>query len=147
MRTPLIAGKLSQNDMPISSEALFKERSETITFVSRLISCKSQSKWGAPYLKGEDIVRPLRKLKAARNSGYNLTNYIEHLLERGQIKNAKKLAVSFTNAQRDTLYKNNINPIVTFPNQGTVLWGQKTMLDKSSAFNRVNIRALFLKSA
>lgn len=64
-------------------------------------------------------------------------------LERGQIKGAKKLAVSFTNAQRDTLYKNNINPIVTFPNQGTVLWGQKTMLDKSSAFNRINIRALF----
>jgi phage tail sheath protein FI len=42
------------------------------------------------------------------------------------------------------LYKNGINPIVSFAGQGKVIWGQKTMLDKSSAFNRVNVRRLFI---
>jgi phage tail sheath protein FI len=42
------------------------------------------------------------------------------------------------------LYKDGINPIVSFAGQGKVVWGQKTMLDKSSAFNRVNVRRLFI---
>lgn len=46
--------------------------------------------------------------------------------------------------QRDLLYKNGLNPIVSFAGQGKVIWGQKTLLDKSSAFNRVNVRRLFL---
>lgn len=41
------------------------------------------------------------------------------------------------------LYKNGINPVVSFPGQGVVLWGQKTLLDKASSFDRVNIRGLF----
>lgn len=64
-------------------------------------------------------------------------------LERGQIKNAAKLAYSPTNAQRDLLYKNNINPVVNFPNLGILNWGQKTLLNKESSFNRVNVRSLF----
>jgi phage tail sheath protein FI len=39
---------------------------------------------------------------------------------------------------------NGINPIVSFAGQGKVVWGQKTMLDKSSAFNRINVRRLFM---
>lgn len=64
-------------------------------------------------------------------------------LERGQLQNVVKLAFNPTQAQRDTLYKNSINPIVTFPGQGTVMWGQKTLLDKASSFDRVNVRGLF----
>lgn len=45
------------------------------------------------------------------------------MLERGQIKNVKKLAFNPNQGQRDLLYKNGINPIVTFPGQGTVMWG------------------------
>lgn len=64
-------------------------------------------------------------------------------LERGQIKNVIKLAFNPNQGQRDILYKNAINPIVTFPGQGTVMWGQKTLLDKPSSFDRVNVRGLF----
>lgn len=64
-------------------------------------------------------------------------------LDRGQVKNVIKLAYAPNQTQRGTLYTNGINPVVTFPGEGTVLWGQKTMLSKSSSFNRVNIRCLF----
>ena len=64
-------------------------------------------------------------------------------LERGQLQNIIKLAFNPTQAQRDTLYKNSINPVATFPSLGTVLWGQKTLLGSESSFNRVNVRALF----
>lgn len=68
-------------------------------------------------------------------------------LNRGQIKNVVKLAYNPNQTQRDTLYTNGINPIVDFPGQGIVLWGQKTMLDKASSFDRVNVRCLFLKNS
>lgn len=67
-------------------------------------------------------------------------------LERGQLQNIIKLAFNPTQAQRDTLYKNSINPVATFPSLGTVLWGQKTLLGTASAFDRVNVRSLFLKN-
>lgn len=64
-------------------------------------------------------------------------------LERGQVKNVIKLAFNPNAASRDYLYKNGLNPIVSFPGQGTVVWGQKTLLDKASSFDRVNVRGLF----
>jgi phage tail sheath protein FI len=63
---------------------------------------------------------------------------------RGQIKNVVKLAWSPTKAQRDDLYKANINPVVTFKGEGTVLYGDKTMQRKPSAFDRINVRRLFI---
>jgi hypothetical protein len=63
---------------------------------------------------------------------------------RGQIKNAVKLGWNPTKANRDDLYKNGINPIVTFPGEGTVLFGDKTLLAKPSAFDRINVRRLFI---
>ena len=63
---------------------------------------------------------------------------------RGQIKNIVKLAYNPRKADRDTLYKSNINPVVTFPGQGTVLYGDKTMQSKPSAFDRINVRRLFI---
>jgi phage tail sheath protein FI len=64
-------------------------------------------------------------------------------LERGQVKNVTKLAFNPTQGQRDLMYKNSINPIVSFPGQGTVMFGQKTLLSAASSFDRVNVRGLF----
>jgi phage tail sheath protein FI len=63
---------------------------------------------------------------------------------RGQIKNIVKLAYNPRKADRDTLYKSGINPVVTFPGQGTVLFGDKTLQSKPSAFDRINVRRLFI---
>jgi len=63
---------------------------------------------------------------------------------RGQIKNLVKLAFNPDKAERDLLYKNDVNPVVTFPGQGTVLFGDKTALGKPSAFDRINVRRLFI---
>ena len=65
-------------------------------------------------------------------------------MNRGQIKNVVKLAVNPTKADRDTLYAYGINPVVTFPGEGTVLYGDKTLLAKPSAFDRINVRRLFI---
>lgn len=63
---------------------------------------------------------------------------------RGQVKNVVKLAVNPGKTERDNLYKNGVNPVVTFPGQGTVLFGDKTLLAKPSAFDRINVRRLFI---
>ena len=63
---------------------------------------------------------------------------------RGQLRNAIKLAYSPLKDHRDTLYASRVNPIVAFPGQGTVLFGDKTALSYVSAFDRVNVRRLFL---
>jgi hypothetical protein len=63
---------------------------------------------------------------------------------RGQIKNIIKLAFNPSKAERDILYKADVNPVVTFPGQGTVLFGDKTLLGKPSAFDRINVRRLFI---
>lgn len=63
---------------------------------------------------------------------------------RGQIKNVIKLAFSPKRVDRDNLYKAGVNPVVSFPGQGTVLYGDKTALAKPSAFDRINVRRLFI---
>ena len=64
--------------------------------------------------------------------------------QRGVLRNAIKLAYTPTKTQRDNLYANRVNPIVAFPGQGVVLFGDKTALGFASAFDRINIRRLFL---
>lgn len=63
---------------------------------------------------------------------------------RGQLLGVTSLAYSPTKAQRDTLYKAGVNPIANIPGQGTILFGDKTMLGSPSAFDRINVRRLFL---
>ena len=65
-------------------------------------------------------------------------------LNRGQVRGAIKLSFNPNNAQRDILYRARVNPIVDFPGQGIVLFGDKTALAKPSAFDRINVRRLFL---
>jgi len=63
---------------------------------------------------------------------------------RGVIKNVVKLAWNPSKAERDTIYNAGVNPIVSQPGVGTVLFGDKTTLAKPSAFDRINVRRLFI---
>ena len=66
-------------------------------------------------------------------------------LNRGGLDTVIQAERKLTHANRDTLYESNVNPIATFPGQGVVVWGQKTLQKKSSALDRVNVRRLMIK--
>ena len=65
-------------------------------------------------------------------------------VNRGQLRGITKLAYNPTAAQRDSLYVGKVNPIVSLPGQGTVLFGDKTLASRASAFDRINVRRLFI---
>jgi hypothetical protein len=65
-------------------------------------------------------------------------------LQRGQIQNVVKLAYNPPKSDRNTLYSAGVNPVVSFPGEGTVLYGDKTFLNYASAFDRINVRRLFI---
>lgn len=64
--------------------------------------------------------------------------------DRGRILNTVRLAFNPNKAERDELYRRGVNPVVSFEGQGTVLFGDKTLLDRPSAFDRINVRRLFI---
>lgn len=63
---------------------------------------------------------------------------------RGVIKNVIKLAWNPNQTERDELYPQGVNPVVTFPGEGTILFGDKTLLARPSSFDRINVRRLFI---
>jgi len=63
---------------------------------------------------------------------------------RGQLRGVTKVNYNPTKAHRDELYLSRVNPIVTFPGEGTILFGDKTAQAKPSAFDRINVRRLFI---
>lgn len=65
-------------------------------------------------------------------------------LERGIVNNIVDIAINPNQQERDMLYRINVNPVVLFPDQGYVIWGQKTLLRRPSAFDRINVRRCFL---
>jgi len=65
-------------------------------------------------------------------------------LNRGGIVGAVSVLNRLTHAERDTLYENKVNPIAAFPGQGIVAFGQKTLQDKASALDRINVRRLLI---
>jgi phage tail sheath protein FI len=65
-------------------------------------------------------------------------------VNRGAIKNVVKLAWNPSEAQRDAIYSVGVNPVVSFPGQGTMLYGDKTLITQPSAFSRINVRRLFI---
>jgi phage tail sheath protein FI len=65
-------------------------------------------------------------------------------VNRGAIKNVVKLAWNPTQAQRDTIYSVGVNPVVSLPGQGTILYGDKTLTTQPTAFSRINVRRLFI---
>ena len=81
----------------------------------------------------------------ARTDYTNDSWYSPAGFNRGQIFGVTKLAYNPGKADRDTLYRAKVNPIVTFPGQGTMLYGDKTLVAaESSAFSRINVRRLFI---
>lgn len=63
---------------------------------------------------------------------------------RGAVKNVVKLAWNPNQAQRDTIYSAAVNPVISLPGQGTLLFGDKTLTTQPSAFSRINVRRLFI---
>ena len=129
-----------------------KERDDIITFRDGLPSSSyavMDSGWKYQYDKYNDVYRyvPLNADTAGLMVQTDLTRdpwYSPAGFNRGNIKNAIKLAYNPSKADRDQLYKKGVNPVVTFPGQGTVLYGDKTMLAQPSAFDRINVRRLFI---
>ena len=106
------------------------------------------SGWKYQYDKYNDVFRwvPLNADIAglcARTDATNDPWFSPAGFNRGNLKNVVKLAFNPSKANRDDLFKIGINPVVTFPGQGTVLFGDKTLLSKPSAFDRINVRRLF----
>ncbi len=66
-------------------------------------------------------------------------------LNRGGLHHVTEAATRLTHSERDTLYENRINPIATFPGQGVVVFGQKTLQGKPSALDRINVRRLLIR--
>jgi len=129
-----------------------KERDDIIAYRDLLPSSSyavMDSGWKYQYDKYNDVYRwvPLNADTAGLMVQTDLTRdpwYSPAGFNRGNVKNTIKLAFNPTKADRDQLYKKGINPVVTFPGQGTVLFGDKTMLSKPSAFDRINVRRLFI---
>ena len=80
----------------------------------------------------------------ARNDINNFPWFSPAGTARGSVLNAIKLAYNPTKAQRDVLYTNRINPVIFSPGDGIILFGDKTGLARASAFDRINVRRLFL---
>lgn len=128
------------------------EADSTVTFRNLLTSSSfafMDCGWKYQYDKYNDTFRwlPLNGdiagcaviTDTSRDPWFSIAGY-----DRGQIKNIVKLAWNPTQAERDTIYRSGINPVVTFPGDGTLLYGDKTLLSKSSAFDRINVRRLFI---
>ena len=105
--------------------------------------------WKYVYDKYNDVYRwvPLNgdvAGLAARTDQTNEPWFSPAGFTRGNIKNVVKLAWSPKQGERDDLYKVGVNPVVSFPGQGVLLYGDKTLLNRPSAFDRVNVRRLFI---
>ena len=129
-----------------------KERDDVISYRDSLPNSSYSvldSGWKYQYDKYNDVYRyvPLNGDTAGlmvqtdntRDPWFSPAGY-----NRGNVKNCIKLAYNPPKADRDELYKKGVNPVVTFPGQGTVLFGDKTMAAKPSAFDRINVRRLFI---
>ena len=107
------------------------------------------SGWKYTYDKYNDLYRwlPLNSDIAglcARTDNTRDPWYSPAGTSRGSLLNAVKLSFNPNKSDRDTLYKNSVNPVVSFPGEGIILFGDKTMLNRSSAFDRINVRRLFI---
>jgi phage tail sheath protein FI len=139
-------------DVVNNSSYAGKEAEDTIAFRNTLPSSSyavMDSCWKYQYDKYNDVYRyvPMNgdtaglmvRTDTTRDPWFSPAGF-----NRGNVKNVIKLSVNPRKAERDILYKAGINPVVTFPGQGTVLFGDKTLLAKPSAFDRINVRRLFI---
>jgi phage tail sheath protein FI len=129
-----------------------KEKDDVVSFRDGLPNSSyavMDSGWKYQYDKYNDVYRytPLNgdtaglmvQTDSTRDPWYSPAGF-----NRGNVKNNIRLAWNPSKTDREQLYKKGINPVVTFPGQGTVLFGDKTMLNTPSAFDRINVRRLFI---
>jgi len=141
-----------QADCVNNSTYAGKEKDDIVAFRNTLPSTSYatlDSSWKYQYDKYNDVFRfvPMNgdtaglmvRTDTTRDPWFSPAGF-----NRGNIKNVAKLSYNPRKADRDELYKSGINPVVTFPGQGTVLFGDKTLLAKPSAFDRINVRRLFI---
>lgn len=107
------------------------------------------SGWKYQYDKFNDVYRwiPLNGDIAGLTARSDQTRdpwYSPAGVNRGVVKNVIKLAWNPSKANRDDIYSKGINPVVTFSGEGTILYGDKTLLSRPSAFDRINVRRLFI---
>ncbi len=86
-----------------------------------------------------DVAGTCARTDAVADSFFSPAGY-----NRGRIRNAIKLAYNPNQTQRDELYRGRVNPVINQPGQGVVLFGDKTALTNPSAFDRINVRRLFI---
>ena len=128
------------------------EASSIVTFRNTLTSSSyafMDSGWKYQYDRYNDTYRyvPLNGDSAGitARSDYSTDPWFSPAgFTRGQVKNVVKLSYSPTKTDRDTLYNAGVNPVTAMPGQGVVLFGDKTLLAKPSAFDRINVRRLFI---
>ncbi len=129
-----------------------KEEADVIAYRNLLTSSSyavMDSAWKYQYDKYNDVYRwvPLNADIAGLCARTDLERdpwFSPAGVNRGVIKNVVKLSWNPTKANRDNMYTKGINPVVTFPGEGTVLFGDKTLLSRPSAFDRINVRRLFI---
>jgi len=148
----LVAISPERADVVANDSFSGKQADDIISFRDTLTSSSyvvMDSGWKYQYDKFNDVQRYVPangdtaglmvRTDSTRDPWYSPAGF-----NRGVMKNVTRLAFNPNKAERDLLYKNGINPVVTFPGQGTVLFGDKTLLAKPSAFDRINVRRLFI---
>ena len=130
----------------------YTQQANVMTYMDAMSSSSYtvlDSGWTKQYDKYNDVMRwvPLNGHIAgacARTDALEDPWWSPAGLARGQIRGSIALAFNPALSARDVLYKGRVNPVVTFPGEGTMLWGDKTALSRNSAFSRINVRRLFL---
>jgi hypothetical protein len=170
----LITGSINTTDQKFVQDNIAKVRKDCISFHSpQFASCVNNSgseetaittdkgllaatsysfmdsNWKYMYDRYNDVYRwvPLNGDTAGLCVATDLDReawYSPAGFNRGQIRNAVKLAWSPNKANRDNLYKIGVNPIINSPGNGIILFGDKTLLSQPSAFDRINVRRLFI---
>lgn len=130
------------------------EADDVVTFATTTVNANSSyafmdGNWKYQYDKYNDVFRwvPCNGDVAGLCARTDLTRdpwFSPAGYNRGVLKNVIKLAWNPDKADRDNLYKNGVNPIISEPGVGTVLFGDKTTLARPSAFSRINVRRLFI---
>jgi phage tail sheath protein FI len=170
----LITGSIGTTDQKFVQDNIAKTRKDCISFHSpQFASCVNNagseetsitadkgllaatsysfmdSNWKYMYDRYNDVYRwvPLNGDTAGLCVATDLDReawYSPAGFNRGQIRNAVKLAWSPNKANRDNLYKIGVNPVINSPGNGIILFGDKTLLAQPSAFDRINVRRLFI---
>lgn len=138
----LLVGKKSA----VCTQNLVKWRNSTINWNSKYLAAFGNYKYQYDRYNDKyrwvNIAGDIAGLRAQTNTNFYAW-YASAGIDRGQISDVEKLAFNPNQTQRDNLYKNAVNPVVQFPGQGTVCWGQKTLQSTASSFDRINVVGLF----